>query len=160
MNWGLSWPTKKVPARRWRRLWRPGPVSIMQLATLKVKLLMNAKWAKGCRQREKDGRRRGEMGKGCFTLQLQLYRVYKRNERSVSARSLRPMPIYMQLSWSSGAFEVCVSFHSVPTFLAWPGCKCAHYAPRCCLPDDDIANTSADLKSQFELKAKLNRARS
>lgn len=28
------------------------------------------------------------------------------------------------------------------------------------LPDDDIANTSADLKSQFELKAKLNRARS
>lgn len=63
----------------------------------------------------------GKTGGGCFTLQLQLYRVYKRNERSVSARALRPMPIYMQLSWPSGAFEVCVSFHSVPTsFLAWP----------------------------------------
>lgn len=44
--------------------------------------------------------------------------------------------------------------------LFWPGCKCAHYAARCCLPDDDIANTSDDLKSQFELKAKLNHARS
>lgn len=64
----------------------------------------------------------GKTGGGCFTLQLQLYRVYKRNERSVSARALWPMPIYMQLSWPSGAFEVCVSFHSVPTtFLAWPG---------------------------------------
>lgn len=133
MNWRLSWPMEKVPARRWRRLWRPGPVSIMQLATLKVKLLMNAKWAKGCRQRGKEERREGGGDKGCTTLQLQFYGVYKRNERSVSARSLRPMPIYMQLSWPSGAFEVCVSFHSVPaTFLAWPGWKCAHYAPRCC----------------------------
>lgn len=65
MNWRLSWPTEKVPARRWRRLCRPGPVSIMQLATLKVKLLMNAKWAKGCRQRGKDGWR-GEDGWGMF----------------------------------------------------------------------------------------------
>lgn len=165
MNWRLSWPMEKVPARRWRRLWRPGPVSIMQLATLKVKLLMNAKWAKGCPQRGKEERREGGGDKGCTTLQLQFYGVYKRNERSVSARSLRPMPIYMQLSWPSGAFEVCVSFHSVPaTFLAWPGLAWLQVCTLCAallrLPDDDIANTSADLKSQFELKAKLNRARS
>lgn len=136
MNWRLSWPMEKVPARRWRRLWRPGPVSIMQLATLKVKLLMNAKWAKGCRQRGKEERREGGGDRG-----VPPYSYSSMGSISVTSAQF-------QLAHCGQCQFICNSrgqvarlkfaFHSIlfrQRFwpgLAWPGCKCAHYAPRCC----------------------------